>query len=131
MDLAVERTAIREVWDEINAAFLAKDWQRYSQLFVTGADFQMVHPGQCDWIDGSDEFRARYEPLVTAEGHWNFETTRFDLRMSPRADAAWAMIEFIFSAEGGSKVMNWELVVFTRQDGQWRVASAIAASVPD
>ncbi len=131
VDLATERVAIREVWDEINAAFLAKDWARYSQLFVTGPDFQMVHPGQRDWIDGSEEFWARYEPLVTGEGQWSFETTRFDLRFSPKGDAAWAMIEFIFSAEGGPEILLWEFVVFTRTDGAWRVASAMAASVPD
>ncbi len=131
VDVAEEKAAVRAVWDEVNAALLAKDWDRYAQLFVHGPDFQMVQPGHRDWIAGWDDFKTTYEPLVTGEGQWDLQTNRFDVRISPLGDAAWAMLEFVYSVEGGTEIVNWELVVFMKVEGLWRVASAIAAQLPD
>jgi hypothetical protein len=127
VDIEAEKVAVRAVWDEINEAFLAKDWNRYSKYFVQSPDFQMVHSAQSDWIDSWNSFQERYEPLVKAEGLWNFETIRFDVRISPLGDAAWAMVDFIFSAENGPEFKNYELVVFTKVEGCWKVASSLVA----
>ena len=130
VDTVEEEQAVRSTWDALNQAFLDKDWPRYLSFFDQRADFQMVHPAQRDWISGSEEFQSRYEPIVTAEGEWRFETSRFELNIGPGARVAWAMIEFTFAPENGDPITNWELVVFRKSNEKWRVASAMAATLP-
>jgi len=130
VDIDAEKKAIRATWDAISQAFVSKDWVQYSSLFDQGADLQMVHPVERDWISGFEDFQARYEPLITAEGEWKFETTRFDANIGPGARVAWAMIEISFDPAYGDPITNWELVVFKKNEGQWRVTSAMAASLP-
>ena len=129
VDVAEEEAAVRALWDEINAAFLAKDWDRYYPLFAEGPGFQMVHPGQRDWLAGSDQFRVSYESLVTAEGQFDFKTNRFDVQIGPRGDVAWAMLESVFSGGGFAETVNWALVVFVKNDDGWKVASALVGEV--
>ncbi len=130
VDTDEEKQAVRATWDAIGQAFIDKDWIRYSSFFDQSPDFQLVHPAQQNWISGFDDFQAQYEPLITAEGEWKFETTRFDANVGPAASVAWAMIEFTFALENGDPITNWELVVFTKNEGKWSVASALVASLP-
>jgi hypothetical protein len=130
-EIESEKKAICAVWDQINEAFLAKDWESYSKHFVHSSDFQLVHSYKNDWLDGWDAFQARYKSLVTAEGNWNFTTTRFDVTISRQGDSAWAMIGFVFSEDEGPEFHNIEHVVFLKEDGQWKAASALVALIQE
>ncbi len=131
VEVDLEKRAVRAVWDQINETFLAKDWESYSKHFVQSPDFRLVHSFNNDWLNGWDAFQTRYKSLVTAEGNYNFKTIRFDVTISRQGDTAWAMIEFVFSQNNGPEFPNIEHVVFIKEDGQWKVTSALAAPIQE
>ena len=127
--VADDEVAVRNAWHELSAAFTSKDWSRYTELWVHGPYLQVLHPGQRDWITGWETFAARYEPLVTSDVQWEFTTKRLDVHVAPDGKTAWGIGEVVVTAEGSSQT-SWQTVVFQKIDDAWRIAAAMASSVP-
>ena len=129
IDTAREEAAVRAVWDEAAAALTAKDWSRYAEVYAQEPVLQVIHPSQRDWIRGWDAFQERYRAIIASDAQWAFETRRFDVQISPAGDAAWATIETVLTLDG-TESTAWQVAVFQKVQGRWRVVLGFSASVP-
>ena len=128
-DLTLESEAVRALWEETNAALAAKDWERYQALWVHEPSLQVIHPAQGDWINGWQDFRARYQSLFASSNEFSVETSRFNVNVSPSADMAWATIEATLTVNGVPST-HWYVMVTEKVDGRWRIAVALDAPPP-
>jgi ketosteroid isomerase-like protein len=129
VDTAREEAAVRTVWDEAAAAFMAKDWNRYADVWAQEPFLQVIHPGQRDWIRGWDVFQERYQAIIASDVQWEFETRRFDVQISSAGDVAWATIETVLTLNGTASTA-WQVSVFQKVQGRWKVVLGFSASVP-
>lgn len=126
IDLEREKAAVRAVWDEAGSALEAKDWNRYQKVFSHEPDLQVIHPG--DWIKGWDMFQQRYKAILASASTWTSETRRFDVQISPAGDVAWATIDILLTMNGTSQTA-WQVVIFKKIDGQWKIVLGFSASL--
>jgi hypothetical protein len=128
-DVAAEEAAVRGLWDELGAAFIAQDWDRYSSLWVQGPDLQVIHPGQRSWISGWSEFAPRYRKLVATGGEWAFSTERLEVRVAPTGQTAWLTAEIAMAFSDQTRTA-WQMAVCRKVEDKWRIASFFSASLP-
>jgi len=126
VDLEKEKAAVRAVWDEAGSALVTKDWNRYQKVFSHEPDLQVIHPG--DWIKGWDMFQQRYQAIFASDTTWTFETRRFDVQISPAGDVAWATIETVMTMNE-TRQTAWQVAVFKKIDGQWKIVLGFSASL--
>lgn len=129
LDVSAEAEEIRAAWEDVSAAFLAGEWQEYQNYFVDAPRFRMIHPGQREWLDGREEFAAVYRDRIRNAGGWEVSTERFDVSVGPAGDIAWTAAEVVLG-QGDYTQTSWQLAVWEKIDGSWRVSSALAAAVP-
>lgn len=128
-DRATEEAAVRAAWQEVSEAFMAADWDRYAALWVQSDDLQVVHPGQRDWLKGWEAFAGRYQDLVSEGAEWSFSTTQLEVRVDPSGDTAWVIGELQIGFAGRTQPA-WQMAVFRRHNGQWKIAAAFSSPVP-
>lgn len=126
---AAEEAAVRRAWQEVSDAFMAADWDRYSELWVQSEDLQVVHPGQRDWLSGWAAFADRYRDLIAEGDRWNFETTRLHVQVDSTGDTAWAIGELQLGF-GERAQPAWQMAVFRKQQGRWKIAAAFSSLLP-
>lgn len=129
VNIAQEEEAVRASWQELRDTFTSKDWQRYAELWVHEPYLQVVHPGNRDWITGWDAFERRLTALASSEVRWDFETTRLEVHVSPDGKTAWAIGEVVLRMDGQPRT-SWQMAVFQKIGGDWRVAAAFATPLP-
>ena len=120
IDFESEKAAVRVVWDEACNALVAKDWNRYEQVWTHEPDLQVIHPSLRDWIKGWDMFQQRYQAIFASDVKWAFDTRRFDVQISPAGDVAWATIEIVITMNGTSQTA-WQVSIFKKLHGQWKI----------
>jgi ketosteroid isomerase-like protein len=128
-DLSLEADAVRALWDETNAALAAKDWDRYQAVWLHEPALQVVHPAQGDWINGWQDFSARYQNLFASPNEFSVESSRFNVDVAPSAEMAWATIEATLSVNGIPST-HWYVIVTEKIDGRWRIAVALDSPPP-
>src|SRR5712691_4897945 len=99
-NVAEETGAVRAVWDEAVAALVAQDWDRYSQVWAHDPGVQVIHPAQRDWATGWQQLEARYRSVISSNVRLEAETRRFEVRVAPSKDVAWATVEAVVAANG-------------------------------
>jgi ketosteroid isomerase-like protein len=129
IDTAREKAAVQAVWEETAAAFTAKDWNRYANVWAQEPFLQVIHPSQRDWIRGWNAFQERYRRIIASDAQWEFETRRFDVQISPAGDVAWATVETVLTLNGTASTA-WQVAVFQKLQGRWKIALGFSASVP-
>ena len=128
IDVESEKAAVRAAWDGLSRALEAKDWERYAEFWVQDADLQVIHPSLGDWIKGWDTFQQRYKAILASDAQFSFDTRRFDVQISPSGDVAWATVEVVMTMNGTEQTM-WEVGVFKKIQGQWKICLGFAAPV--
>lgn len=131
VDAEAEAEEIRATWENVSAAFLAGEWEEYQKYFIDAPRFRMIHPGQREWLQGRDEFASVYQDRIRNAGGWEVSTNRFDVSVGPAGNVAWTAAEVVIG-QGDQMQTSWQLAVWEKIDGKWRVSSALAAAVsPD
>jgi hypothetical protein len=123
-----ESGAVRAAWDSLTAAFLAGDWAPYREFFVDAPDFRMMHPDGREWLAGPAEFADVYKERIKGTSDWDVDTPRFEVSVSPGGSVAWTAAEVSIAASDWAQT-SWQLAVWQKVEGRWRVASAMAAIV--
>jgi hypothetical protein len=123
-----ESEAIRTAWDNLTAALLGGEWATYREFFVDAPDFRMIHPDGREWLSGPDEFARVYRERIRGTSSWDVATTRFDVSVAPDGTVAWTAAEVSIDAGDWSQTA-WQLAVWQKVDGSWRVSSAMSANV--
>lgn len=129
VNIAQEEEAVRAAWGELQETFSAKNWERYEELWIHEPYLQVVHPGNRDWITGWNAFEQRVRALAATDVQWDFETTRLEVHVAPEGTTAWAIGEVIFRMDGQPRT-SWQMAVFQKIGGEWRVAAAFATPLP-
>jgi hypothetical protein len=127
-DSSREQAALRKAWNEACEAFTAKDWNRYAQVWAHEPGLQVIHPPQREWLKGWPAVEERYRGIFASDAKWKFETRQFYAQISPSGDAAWATIETVLILNGNSQTA-WQVAVFKKISGEWKVALAFSAPV--
>jgi hypothetical protein len=127
--LHAESAAVRTAWGNLTDAFLRGDWAPYREFFVDAPDFRMIHPDGREWLSGPDEFARVYRERIKGTSAWDVATTRFDVSVAPDGMVAWTAAEVSIDA-GDWNQTAWQLAVWQKVDGRWRVSSAMSANVP-
>lgn len=125
-----ESETVRKAWEDLTAAFLAGEWASYREFFVDASDFRMMHPDGREWLSGPDEFARVYQDRIRGTSGWDVETGRFEVSISPDGAVAWTAAEVSIDA-GDWAQTAWQLAVWQKVGGRWRIASSMSANVPD
>jgi hypothetical protein len=120
---------VKAAWDGLTAAFQAGDWAPYREFFVDAPDFRMIHPDGREWLAGSDDFARVYQERIEGTSEWDVTTSRFEVSVSPAGSVAWTAAEVSIDA-GEWAQTSWQLAVWQKVEGRWRVASAMSANLP-
>jgi hypothetical protein len=118
-----ESEAIHAAWDDLTAALLAGEWAPYRDFFVDAPNFRMMHPDGREWLAGPAEFATVYRERIKGTSDWDVATNRFEVSV------AWTAAE-VFIDAGDWTQTSWQLAVWQKVEDRWRVASAMAATLP-
>lgn len=134
MDLKEEEEKIKEVWYNISEYGAKGDWENYKQAINQSDRVQVIHPGWSEWLNGWEEFTAKYRPMLEEGIGWiERKNELVNINISKGGDMAWANVVFNFSFKSSPEEQNemWEAVVFEKINGRWQVVMVMACSVPE
>ena len=113
-DPAVEAAAIMALESEFSAKFQEKDLEGILNLHATnGRQF----PPNAEPVVGHEALRAQWEALFALEGSWESAEAHVSASGDMAYDFGTAMID-----AGDGPMPSKYLVVWVREDGEWKIA---------
>lgn len=127
MNSETDEAAIRAVWQRAIEALAACDWDSYSSLWAHEPYVQAIHPATRSWWTGWEEVGTRYRRIIERGVPIQGTTDRMDVRVAPSGDVAWAAMESEVRTGAKGHRLAWQLVIFERVAGEWRIVLAFDA----
>ena len=121
-----EEDAVRTAFERGVGALVAKNWDLYSKFWAHEPHVLIMHPAAGEWLRGWSVVEPKYRALLASDMKVSTITRRFDVRVAPSGDVAWAAIEMDITING-NPIKAWQLGVFEKIQGEWRVVAAIDA----
>ena len=121
-----EEEAVRAAFERGVEALVAKNWERYSTFWAHEPHILILHPAAGEWLRGWSAIEPKYRSLIASDMKISTATRRFDVRVAPSGDVAWAAIEMDLTING-NPIKAWQFAVFEKIHGEWRVVAGIDA----
>jgi ketosteroid isomerase-like protein len=122
-----EKKAIQAVWQRAVEALATCDWPAYAELWAHDSYVAAIHPAQGSWWTGWNEVGERYRAIIEKGIPIRASTQRMDIQLSRSGDVAWAAFETEVRAGKTGGRLSWQVVVFEKKAGEWRMALAFDA----
>jgi ketosteroid isomerase-like protein len=127
VNIEAEKSAIRAVWQRAIEALASCDWEAYSSVWAHEPHVQAIHPATKSWWTGWDEVGPRYRKIIERGIPIRGSTDRMDIHVTPRGDVAWAAMESEVRSGAKGHRLAWQLVIFEKLAGEWRIVLAFDA----
>lgn len=121
-----DEDAVRAAYERGVAALVAKNWDQYSKFWAHEPHILILHPAAGEWLRGWSLLEPKYRGLVASDLKISTATRRFDVRVAPAGNVAWAAIE-VDIIINGNPIKAWQLGVFEKIQGEWRLVAGMDA----
>ena len=121
-----EEEAVRAAYERGVGALVAKNWDQYSKFWAHEPHILILHPAAGEWLRGWSVLEPKYRSLIESDLKISTATRRFEVRVAPSGDVAWAAIEIDITING-NPVKAWQFAVFEKIHGEWRLVAGIDA----
>lgn len=122
-----DRAAIEAVWQRAIDALACCDWNSCAKLWVQEPYVQAIHPATGSWWTGWVEVGERYRKIIEKGIPIRGETSRMEIHVAASGAVAWASMESELRTGKEGHRLEWQVVVFEKIQGEWRIALAFDA----
>ena len=122
-----DEEAIKALWQRAIDALEDSDWQAYETVWAHESHAQAIHPATGSWWTGWQEIGPRYRRIIEKGVPIRGSTRRMDMHVGPGGHVGWAAIESEVKTGKTGQRLAWQVVVFQKTDGEWRMVLAFDA----
>ena len=131
VDYQKEEQQVKKLWEETSSFLQNGDWENYTQCWSHSPNLQVLHPGSKEWLKGWEEFASVYEKRIKLLSTATMQKNEFTVTISQWGDMAWGIADVIFSFNPENVIHMWETVICEKVEGEWKIVSVMASTVPD
>ena len=131
VDNQKEEQQVKRLWEETSSFAQNADWENYAKCWSRSPNLQLLHPGSKEWLKGWEEFASVYEKRIKLLSTATMHKNEFTVHVSQSGDLAWGIADVTFSFNPENVIHMWETVVCEKVEGEWKIVSVMASTVPD